>query len=101
MSQCYDSIDSSSSVRQDEEQIRTSQVRDVTTNNKSTRTVKTKLTRKFGGKKYKMKKTNKLKIPKDLKITYHELKPGLMMPQFDLGYKTDAVELVREMRGHY
>jgi len=65
LSQCYDSIDSSSSVRQDEEQIRTSQVRDVTTNNKSTRTVKTKLTRKFGGKKYKMKKTNKYKSKKN------------------------------------
>lgn len=49
----------------------------------------------------KVSKTKKHKIPKDLKITYHELKPGLMMPQFDLGYKTDAVKMVREMRGHY
>jgi hypothetical protein len=47
----------------------------------------------------KTKKIPRNKIPKDLKITYHELKPGLFMPQFDLGYETDSVKEIRELRG--
>jgi hypothetical protein len=52
-----------------------------------------------------MKKTNKAqkaKLPK-VKVSYREFRPGsgIMAPQFDLGYPTDAVEIVREMRGHY
>jgi hypothetical protein len=49
-----------------------------------------------------MKKTNKKKkLTKTEQITYIQFKPGIMAPQFDLGYKTDAVKIVREMRGYY
>ena len=51
-----------------------------------------------------MKKTNKApkaKLPK-VKVTYVKF-PGsnIIVPQISLGYKTNAVKIVREMRGHY
>jgi hypothetical protein len=49
-----------------------------------------------------MKKAKNKKKP-EVKITYREFVTGsgIMAPQIDLGYKTDAVKIVREMRGHY
>jgi uncharacterized protein YdgA (DUF945 family) len=49
-----------------------------------------------------MNKSNVKKTKKhQVKVTYREFRKGVLMPQFDLGYKTDAVKEVREMRGHY
>jgi hypothetical protein len=44
-----------------------------------------------------------LKAYEKVKVSYIEFTPGsgIMAPQFDLGYKTNAVKIVREMRGHY
>lgn len=37
-----------------------------------------------------------------VKVTFREFRPGsgIMAPQFDLGYKTNAVKEIRKMRGH-